>query len=209
MANSKYYTTNHRKKEAEVIADDFYSTHPKSVNTFIDTACANFDIKYNFETWPIWECAAGSGNISKQLLKYKHFKLGTPWKVISTDLVDRGFCKFGVDFLDQKNLPDDTINTIITNPPYKYAEEFIRHAHTFPVNMIIMYLKLTFLEGIKRYKLFKDFKPSYIYLHSSRQACDPQGREDFVNSGATAYAWFVWLPKSNIKNTSLLWLPPN
>jgi len=216
MANSKYYTTNHRKKESEVASDDFYSTHPNSINTFLDNA--NFDIIHTLNTWHIWECAAGSGNISKELLKRKHPTTGENWKVISTDIESRGFSKGNIDFLKQTKVPTEydsaldmecMCNSIITNPPYKYAEEFIRHAHTFNVELIVMYLKLTFLEGKKRYLLFKDFPLNSLYIHSSRQACDPEGRPDFPNSGATAYAWYVWKPKSSNKETKLYWLPPN
>lgn len=210
MANSTYYLTNHRKKESEVSKDDFYSTHPNSVNTFLDELTEKDPVSYyNLSTFPIWEPAAGGGNISKELLKRKRVPSGDPWEVVSTDLVDRGFCKGNINFLEQKNTPCDTINVIMTNPPYKCAEEFIRHAHTFDVKNIIMYLKLTFLEGKKRYELFKDFPLDSIWVHSSRQACDPEGKSTFNNTGATAYAWYIWKPKSTIQTTQLFWLPPN
>ena len=58
---------------------------------------------------------------------------------------------------------------IITNPPYKYAKEFVLKA----LDILhfgcrcYMFLKLTFLEGKTRYnELFKKFPPKSIYVFS-------------------------------------------
>ncbi|MGE0109036.1 MAG: hypothetical protein AB7S81_04635, partial [Bdellovibrionales bacterium] len=65
----------------------------------------------------VWEPACGEGHISKYLEDMGH-------NVISTDLVDRGFGTVRVDFLMETRGP----TAIITNPPWKLSEEFVRHA---------------------------------------------------------------------------------
>ena len=58
-----------------------------------------------------------------------------------------------------------------------------------------MLLKLTFLEGQRRRKLFEAYPPKTVYVFSERLLCAKNG--DFekmrANGGsAIAYAWFVW-----------------
>jgi hypothetical protein len=64
----------------------------------------------------IWEPACGDGSISKELE-------AAGYAVHSTDLIDRGYGTGGVDFLlDYRTSADN----IVTNPPFKFAEEFVR-----------------------------------------------------------------------------------
>ena len=197
MSNN-IYITNHRNKEVDISPNEFYSTHPKSVQTFLD-----------YFTLPkgaiIWECACGKGNISKVLIE-------NGYDVISTDIIDRGYITpeyTEKDFFDIELIPQN-VKTIMTNPPYSLAEKFVRHAmKILPKHgWLVLYLKLTFLEGKKRYKLFEEFPPEWVMIHSSRQACDKYGAEDFPNTGAVAYAWYIW-PKGYKGPTKIRWLPPN
>ena len=87
-----------------------------------------------------WECACGEGHLSKRMEQ-----LGS--EVISTDLIDRGYGVGGVDFLQADKL---LAPVIITNPPYRYAKEFVLHALELGAEMVCMFLKLTFLEGVGR-----------------------------------------------------------
>ena len=67
---------------------------------------------------PVWEPACGDGAMSEMLQGYGH-------KVVSTDLVDRGYGSTGIDFLMETEL---LAPNIVTNPPYKLAQEFIQKA---------------------------------------------------------------------------------
>lgn len=91
--------------------NDFYATEPKAVELLLEIE------KFNQN---IWECACGMGHISEILKK-------NDYNVYNTDLFDRGYEDFDevIDFLttDKKFNGD-----IITNPPYKYAQEFIEKA---------------------------------------------------------------------------------
>lgn len=64
---------------------------------------------------------------------------------------------------------------ILTNPPYKYAKEFIEHAMTIIPNgrKVFMFLKLQFLEGKARGELFKKYPPRYVYV-SRAVFCAPK-----------------------------------
>lgn len=136
----------------------------------------------------IWEPAVGEGHIADVLKRHGHI-------VITSDIVNRGYggtCR--IDFLTF----DEEICTnfdIITNPPYKYAKEFVEKAIEVIPNgcKIAMLLKLTFLESKKRRELFEQHPPKAIYVSSSRLSCAKNGDfEQYKNGTAIAYAWFIW-----------------
>ena len=60
----------------------------------------------------ILEPSAGQGHIVKVLKEY--FKNA---EIEATDLIDRGYCEGGVDFL-KKDYGDKKYDLIITNPPF-------------------------------------------------------------------------------------------
>jgi len=84
------------------------------------------------------------------------------YDVISTDLVYRGYGWGGIDFLkpDEKYTAPKQCD-IITNPPYKYAKEFVEHALDIIADgyKVAMFLKLQFLEGKARKELFSKYPP--------------------------------------------------
>ena len=113
------------------------------------------------------------------------------YDVRCTDIKDRGCPNIEIkDFLQTKENDRD----IITNPPYKYAKEFVEHALEISPNgtRVAMLLKLIFLEGKGRRALFKRYPPKYIYVFSERILCALGG--DFTKQyhSAMCYAWFVW-----------------
>lgn len=186
--NSIYTTlgaSNHTEADRET--NDFYATDPKAMELLLDME------EFSPE---IWECACGAGHLSK-VLENKGYT------VYSTDLVDRGYGHGGIDFL---SLQTEFNGDIITNPPYKYAKEFVEHAlEVIPEgNKVAMFLKLTFAEGKARKKLFETYPPKTIYISSSRLICAKNGDFDSVSSSAVAYAWYVW-EKGYTGDTVLKW----
>lgn len=111
---------------------------------------------------------------------------------MSTDLIDRGFGIAGVNFLNQGSAPSGC--DIITNPPYKFAVDFTIRALNLlePGHKLALFLKIQFLEGKERKKLFLNFPPKKIYVSSSRLKCAINGNFENINSSAVCYAWFVW-----------------
>lgn len=172
--------SNHTEQERE--GNDYYATDPMAIDALEGVLGGSIPHK-------IWEPACGEGHLSKRLKEFGH-------DVISTDLIDRGYGSVQ-DFLLSGTMPDGC-ECIITNPPYKYATEFVLHSlELLPVGGICaMFLKTTFLEGQKRYdKIFKDMPPKYVYQFVKRCLCAKNGEFQRMRDGggsAMAYAWFVW-----------------
>lgn len=165
--------SNHTDKER--VKEDYYATDPAAID-FLLSGGAQL-------SHDLWECACGEGHLSKKLEALGH-------NVKSTDLVDRGFGIGGVDFLMQDEIFD---GDIITNPPFNQALEFVEHALTL-VNegsKVYMFLKLCFLEGQKRRKLFDKKQLKTVYVSSKRMSCANNGEfKKYKASSAIAYAWF-------------------
>lgn len=174
----------------ERIEDDFYATDPKSLEMLLDRLKEdNFNLHTN-----IWECACGKGHLSK-VLENKGYK------VLSTDLIDRGYGLVDeyTDFINGKYYTHTKFDgDILTNPPYKYAKEFVETALNKIEygNYVIMFLKIQFLEGKARREMFKRYPPKYIYVFSERQnplrngsALDEKGKKW---SSTMCFAWFIW-----------------
>ena len=149
----------------------------------------------------IWECSCGEGHLSKRLEE-----LG--YKVISSDLIDRGYGKGNIDFLtvSKHNLELD----IITNPPYKYALEFVKKGLDVISDgyKVFMFLKLQFLEGKKRRELFDTGCLKHVYVSSERILCAKNGDFETMKKGggsAVAYAWYEF-EKGYNDSTILSWI---
>ena len=135
----------------------------------------------------IWEPAAGNGALAEVCTK-------AGYGVIASDLNDYGYCKAGVDFLMEQSLPQaqQTVESIISNPPYKLAEQFISHAIHLGASKHAWLLRLSFLEGINRHwGLFAMNPPARVLVFSKRLTIW-RGDEDITSTGTTAYAWFIW-----------------
>lgn len=174
--------SNHTSKEREEY--DYYATEPKAIELLLK--------KEDFFPY-VWECACGEGHLSEVL---KNHGLN----VKSSDLVDRGYDGTEViDFLKvcKEDVKNDFPRDIITNPPYKYAKEFVEKALEISMDgtKIAMFLKVQFLEGKARRKLFDKHPPKKIYVASSRLLCAKNGEFEKMRQGggsAVAYAWFIW-----------------
>lgn len=182
--------SNHTVKERE--QNDYYATDPIA----IDKLLSAYELPKE-----IWECACGAGHLSKRLAE-----LG--YSVYSTDFVDRGYGQGDIDFL---RATPTTIPCILTNPPYKYATEFVLKAlEILPEDGVCaMLLKTTFLEGKARYeKIFKKHPPRYVFQFSKRVLCAKNA--DFYGmkrggGSALSYAWFIW-EKNFVGETIVRWI---
>lgn len=112
----------------------------------------------------------------------------------------------GVDFLSLQ-VDESWDGDIITNPPYKYAREFVEAALgvVLPGGKVAMFLKLQFMEGQARKSLFLNSPPRTIYVSSSRLVCAKNGEFDKTNGSAVAYAWYVW-EKGFAGTTGVKWI---
>lgn len=196
--NSIYKTlgaSNHTDKERE--SNDYYATDPIAIDKLLEVERLDNNI---------WECACGEGHLSERLKNYGK-------NVYSTDLINRGYQDGLLDFLDitKCNIFNGKTFDIVTNPPYKYAKEFVLKALQLlsDGDKCCMFLKLTFLEGKARYKeLFNKYPPKKIYVFSERVLCAKNGKfKEMRESGGSAvcYAWFIWV-KGDYGCTELKWI---
>lgn len=164
-------------KDGERQHEDYYATEPAATEWLCKIE--------NFGGGKILEPSCGEGHISKVLLK-------NGYDVTSRDLVDRGFGEGDCDFLAIDNLSWE--GHIVTNPPYRYAQEFVEKSlQIIPKGYkVAMLLKLTFLEGKGRRHLFNTQPPARVWVSSSRLKCAMNGDFDATEGSAQAYAWFVW-----------------
>jgi hypothetical protein len=171
--------------------DDFYATDP---------IAGEYLMKLEKLSHNIWECACGQGHLSKVFEKYGY-------NVKSTDLIDRGYGEEGINFLRVGSPFGEEEFSIITNPPYKLDLEFVKHSlRLVPVGCkVAMFLRLLFLEGQERRRLFDREPPIRVWVSSSRLNCANGG--DFVKypfNSAICYAWFIW-EKGYKGETTLKW----
>lgn len=158
--------------------NDYYASNPFDVEQIID-------ILHIDKMSSILEPCAGEGHIAKTLNKLGYINVKT------NDLIKRGYeLDFNIDYLNFK-LPIKRFDYIITNPPFKYAKDFIERSLEYADKVIIL-AKLDLLESNKR----KDLNNKYlsnVYVHSNRAKFALNGEEKYFNkSSSMSSAWFVY-----------------
>jgi hypothetical protein len=154
--------------------DDFTPTPPEGTQRLL--AVEKFD-------GSIWEPACGAGDISKVLE-------AAGYTVTSTDLIDRGYGQGGIDFLlDYQTTADN----IVTNPPYKFDDEFVWHALNRSTRKVAMLLRLGWIAGAKRRKFIDSTPLARVWVFSGRLQMQ-RGRLPAKGDGKTMVdsAWYVW-----------------
>lgn len=168
--------------------DDFYATPRSAIEQLLQVEDLGLRV---------WEPACGDGAISRVLLE-------RGYEVESSDLIDRGYGKGGFDFLlEQRSWAPN----IVTNPPFKLATEFVRHALRITDGKIAMLLKIGFLEGPSREDIHAHLARIWVirrritFLKDGKEFSRSNGK-----GGIHTYAWFVW--KFHHRGpVSLGWLP--
>lgn len=93
------------------------------------------------------------------------------------------------------------VDTVIGNPPYKFAEEFVRKGLDMlkPGGYQLFLLRVAFLAGQKRGKgLWKEHPPMNVWVSSRRPSFTPGDRR----TGDTDFALFLW--KKGYKGETVL-----
>lgn len=179
--------SNHSNKDREI--NDYYATEPSAVEKLLEVEAFNERI---------WECAVGGGHIANVLTAHGY-------KVKASDIIDRGYPNTKIiDFLEYNG---KVKADIITNPPYKYAQQFVEKTMEILEDgcKCAMLLKVTFLESKRRKNMFEKYPPKVVYVFSERTNPALNGEFDKYNSGAVAYAWYVW-EKGFTGNPIIKWL---
>lgn len=177
---------------------DFYPTPKEVIHNFLDHYQLN-------KEGIILEPCAGDGNFiavlrergykNKIIANEKYNKHGLKLKKLGADLVlHRNYIGCGLNKFKHEN-----VTTIITNPPYSLAQEFIEKSfELYPNATVIMLLRLAFLESKKRYSFWQKHPVNKLYVLSTRPSYTGNNKTD-----ATAYAWFVW-DKSNTQEIRVI-----
>jgi hypothetical protein len=132
---------------------------------------------------PILEPATGNGAIVKVL---KEFGMKN---IVARDKE--------VDFLKREET--QKFCTIITNPPFSLADEFIEKAMTIAPT-IYMLLPLSYLHGVNRYRKFytpditgASHRLTDVYVFTRYPLLgDPLREDGKTRTGMMVYAWFVF-----------------
>ena len=181
----------HRKPGESREENDFYATHPAAVIPLMEVLGWEKGGKF------IYEPAAGKGHLSEMLKLYGH-------NVVSTDLIDRGYCVAGVDFLKPSEYDLLPYDAVVMNPPYKFAVEFVEKALTL-APVVCAFLRITFLESAKRAEFFKKHPPRVVAVFIERMPSSKDAKFDPKESSAVCYAWFIW-EKDFTGRPEILWI---
>lgn len=145
------------------------------------------------------EPACGRGHMAVALGEYFS-------EVKAHDIFDYGFGTVS-DFQKAKH-PDNSFDWVITNPPFRLAEEFITRSLSIARVGVAMLVRTVFIESVGRYeRLFKPIPPVKFAQFTERVPM-VKGRVDKKASTATGYGWIVW-EKAAQSSTSLVWIPPS
>lgn len=154
------------KKKSERKPMDVYETPEWAVKALFDMIPIN-------HSWKYMEPCRASGRF------YNHMPIGSAW----------GEIREGVDYL---NTEYNHVDCIITNPPYLLAQEFVTKALD-DADIVIMLLRLGFLESHIRNKWWQDNKPSSLMVLSQRPSFTEDGKTD-----GSGYAYFIWDKKNRL-----------
>lgn len=158
--------------------DDLYETPAEAVHALL-----------RVEPLPrnIWEPCCGLGAITRVLRSAGHV-------VHATDLVDYNSNHQDHarrDFLMERSTPAGT-EAIVTNPPYKLANEFVAHALEL-CPRVVMLLRLAFLESERRTTILDGGHLARVHVFKNRlPMMHRAGWTGPKVTNPTAFAWFCW-----------------
>lgn len=155
----------------------------------------------------VWEPACNRGSMARPLAGYF-------WRVYTSDVHDYGWPGQDrvVDFLWPGSESDDMarngVDWIITNPPFRLAEQFIRRASEIKGwRGTAIIARIAFLEGVGRYRDLFSVRPPAIIAQFTERVPMVRGRLTETGSTATAYCWLVW-DKYQCEPPRFVWIPP-
>ena len=192
---------------------DYFPTPPWATRAL----CEFLKTEWNLKDQNVWEPACGEGHMARPLAEYFREVLATDVHDYSASFPEQHEV---ADFLIDWGLVDAelSIDWVITNPPFRLADEFIRMALSHARIGCAMLVRTSFLEGHDR--LFSDIPPAAILQFAervgmfkgiirqagSKYVC-PHTGQDKVASTATSYCWIIWL-NSPVDFTRFSWIAP-
>jgi hypothetical protein len=163
------------------VDSDFYATPIPVIENLFN--------HYQIKEGNILEPSAGNGNFVK-VIKDKSNNHITALEIREEEYDNLNLYADEViidDFLRWK--PSKKFKTIIGNPPYSLALEFMNKCFEIADEdtEIIMLLRTAFLESQRRYEFWQKHPINKLYVLSKRPSFLMNGKSD-----ATSYSWFIW-----------------
>ena len=184
-----------QRAESKDSLDDF-PTPPWATRAFVEHILGGKDATGRLS---VLEPACGRGYMAGTLAEYFE-------TVKAADVCDYGYAPVA-DFLDGNNI-ENSVDWVITNPPFKWAEKFISEGLRVARVGVAMLVRTSFIESSGRYERLFSKQPPNIVAQYVERVPMVKGRVDPKASTATSYAWIVWtIPEATSAN--LLWIPPS
>lgn len=187
---------------------DFYPTPPWATRALMEHVIlphlgmiGRLDVK----KMTCWEPAAGHGDMVHPLEEY----FG---RVVATDIHDHGRIKhhqhdFLMPYMPNASLSIAGAEWIITNPPFRLAEQFIERARRVKGwRGTAILVRSAFLEGVGRYDRLYAMNPPTVVAQFTERVVMHHGKLSPTGSTATAYCWLVWM--ANMDARPMMWIPP-
>lgn len=186
---------------------DFFPTPPWATRALIKHVLVGHGWRrHQINSSVVWEPACGRGDMARPLAEY--FGL-----TIASDVHDYGYGAahdFLMPFLPAEIEPD-SVDFVITNPPFRLAQQFIGRACAVASQGVAMLVRTSFLEGVGRYRGLFSKRPPLIIAPFVERVPMFKGRLDPKASSATSYCWIVWPGRLPIRadfTTRCVWIPP-
>jgi hypothetical protein len=183
-----------QRAELKTSLDDF-PTPPWATRALLEHVITSKDA---LGSMSCLEPACGRGHMSVALAEY--FR-----EVQSYDVFSYGFGGVA-DFLKSKHSAS-SFDWVITNPPFKLAEDFIKRSMRIARRGVAMLTRTVFIESVGRYERLFNPNPPSAFAQFVERVPMVKGRVDKKASTATGYCWLVW-EKENSAQTRLVWIPP-
>lgn len=205
------YSVMQRRRHRAPDALDYFPTPPWAARALCEFLQAEVGPLREFSAW---EPACGELHMTKGLSDYFAEIRSTDifqWipEIETLDFAMLGAFEPAVDF-------------VITNPPFKLAEEFIATALKISRVGVAMLVRSAFIEGQDRHaELFSQTPPAFVLQFCERVTLlenrlirpgevDPFAQvEGTKASSATPYCWIVWLNGRAPDDCRLRWIPPS
>jgi hypothetical protein len=152
-----------------------------------------------FDQQSCFEPACGAGHMARPLREF----FG---EVRASDICPHGYGAVA-DFLTSP-YEAGSVDWIITNPPFRLAEEFVKRSLIVARRGIAILARTVFIESVGRYREIFEFRPPSRFAQFTERVPMVKGRLDRKASTATGYAWLVWELDRRNDHPKLMWVPP-
>lgn len=193
MQNTSHAVMAQRTEPAD--SPDDFPTPPWATRALLEHIVPSAE---NLALQSCLEPACGAGHMAKVLKEY----FGD---VSYSDAYDYGYGPVR----DYLTFPYETnaVDWVITNPPFRLAEEFVLRSLSVARRGVAMLARTVFLESSGRYRRLFENNPPSIFAQFVERVPMIKGRLDRKATTATGYAWLLW-EKSGADYPRLVWVPP-